>query len=252
MAGIAAGKIALVTAAGSGIGRATAQAFAREGAKVMVGDISDEGGYETVSLIRAAGGEAEFRRIDVMNEADMSGIVADTVSRWGRLDAAVNNAGHPGGLTSVLDCTNEEWELAHAMNLRSTFWGIKYQARAMIASGGGAIVNIVSTAGIRGGPKLTSYIAMKHGVVGLTKAAAVDLAQKGVRVNAVLPGSTETPMALGSFERMGISAEDAGLNPLGRIARPSEQAEAAVWLCSDRASFVTGAGLVVDGGMTAQ
>lgn len=246
------GKIALVTASGSGIGRATAQAFAREGAKVMVGDISEAGGNETVALIRAGGGEAEFRRIDVMQEADIEAIVAEAIARWGRLDAAVNNAGHPGHLTSILDCTNEEWELAHAMNLRSTFWGIKHQARAMIASGGGAIANIVSTAGIRGGPKLTSYIAMKHGVMGLTKAAAVDLAASGVRVNAVLPGSTETPMALGSFERMGLSLEDAGMNPMGRVARPGEQAEAAVWLCSDRASFVTGTGLCVDGGMTAQ
>jgi NAD(P)-dependent dehydrogenase (short-subunit alcohol dehydrogenase family) len=252
MTALAEGKIALVTAAGSGIGRATAQAFAREGARVMVGDICDAGGEETVALIRAAGGDAAFRHIDVTQEADMAGIVADTVARWGRLDAAVNNAGHPGRLTGVLDCTNEEWELAHAMNLRSTFWGLRHQARAMIASGGGAIANIVSTAGVRGSPSLVSYVAMKHGVMGLTKAAALDLAASRIRVNAVLPGNTETPMALGSLERLGISLEQAAQNPLGRLARPGEQAEAAVWLCSERASFISGVGLCVDGGLTAQ
>jgi NAD(P)-dependent dehydrogenase (short-subunit alcohol dehydrogenase family) len=241
------GKVALVTAAGSGIGRAIAQAFARKGAKVMVGDISEQGGAETVELIRQSGGEARFQRMDVTREEDIAALVAAAVAAWGRLDAAANNAGHPGRLTTVLDCTNEEWELVHNMNLRSSFWGIKHQARAMLDNGGGAIVNTASVAGLSGERNLASYIAMKHGVVGLTRSAALDLGKRGIRVNAIAPGFTQTPMAQGSMDAWGLTAADVA-SPLGRIARPEEQAEAAVWLCSEHSSYVNGTILPVDGG----
>jgi len=157
---------------------------------------------------------------------------------------------HPGRLTTVLDCTNEEWELVHNMNLRSTFWGIKHQARAMLEHGGGAIVNTASVAGISGERNLASYIAMKHGVVGMTRSAALDLGKRGIRVNAIAPGFTQTAMAQGSMDAWGLTVADVA-SPLGRIARAEEQAEAAVWLCSDHASFVNGTVLPVDGGSNA-
>jgi NAD(P)-dependent dehydrogenase (short-subunit alcohol dehydrogenase family) len=250
MAGDFDGKVALVTAAGSGIGRAIARAFARRGAKVMVGDISGPGGEETVELIRAAGGEARFHHMDVRREEDVAGLVAVTVATWGRLNAAANNAGYPGRLTTILDCTNEEWEMVHEVNLRSAFWGVKHQARAMIESGGGAIVNTASIGGLGATKNLMSYITMKHGVVGLTRSAALDLAKSGIRVNAIAPGFTQTPMAQGSMDAWGLTAEDVA-SPLGRIGRPEEQAEAAVWLCSEAASFVNGVILPVDGGTNA-
>jgi NAD(P)-dependent dehydrogenase (short-subunit alcohol dehydrogenase family) len=246
------GKVAIVTASGSGIGRATARIFAREGARVTVGDISEEGGQETVTMIRDAGGEARFQQLDVTREEDIAAMVGDTVAAWGRLDAAVNNAGHPGNLTTILDCTNEEWDYMHAMNLRSTFWGMRHQARAMVQNGGGAIVNIASMAGSAGKPNLVAYVTMKHGVIGLTRSAGTDLGGKGIRVNAVMPGLTRTRMALGSLRNWGVEPEQAAAGtPIGRLAEPEEQAEMAVWLCSDRASFITGSTFSVDGGASA-
>jgi NAD(P)-dependent dehydrogenase (short-subunit alcohol dehydrogenase family) len=244
------GKVALVTAAGQGIGRAMAMLFASEGARVAVGDIAEDRVAETVELIRAAGGEALFRRADVTEEQDIIALVGAAVSSWGRLDAVANNAGHPISFTSVLDCPNEDFEKAFALNLRSTFWGIKHGARAMLETGGGAIVNTASAAGVMATYNLAAYTAMKHGVVGLTRSAGVDLAGKGVRVNAILPGYTESPRTV-------ISRGD-GINlptnipvPIGRAAKPMEQAEAAVWLCSHHASFIVGTTLCVDGGVTA-
>lgn len=250
MAGMFEGKVALVTAAGQGIGRAMARLFASEGAKVAVGDIAEQTGAETAELIRQDGGEALFRRTDVRLEDDIVALIGEAISTWGRLDAAANNAGHPISFTSVLDCSNEDWDHAHALNLRSTFWGIKHQARAMLQTGGGAIVNTASAAGIMATYNLAAYTAMKHGVVGITRAAGVDLARQGVRVNAILPGYTESPRTV--VERGdGINLPTKVPVPIGRAAKPQEQAEAAIWLCSHHASFIVGTTLCVDGGITA-
>jgi NAD(P)-dependent dehydrogenase (short-subunit alcohol dehydrogenase family) len=250
--GLFIGKVAVVTGAGSGIGRASALAFAREGAAVVVSDIA-ESGEETVDTIRVAGGEATFVRCDVSVAEDVEALLVETIARYGRLDAAHNNAGVTTQQLRAAEVPVEDFDRTMAVNLRGVWLCMQHEIPRMLDSGGGAIVNAGSTAAVVGLPKFGPYTGSKHGVVGLTKSAALDYASQGIRVNVVSPGATRTPMMLAAmaenpereaFVRSGI--------PMGRMAEPEEVAEAAVWLCSDRASFITGQVLQVDGGISAQ
>ena len=244
-----AGKVALITGAGSGIGRAASQIFSREGAKVVVVDINDEGGQETVSLVSASGGEALFVHADVTVEADIEGMVAAVTRRFGRLDVAFNNVGHPGYFCDVVQTTNEQWEHVGAIDLKAAWLCVKYQIPAMLASGGGAIVNTATTGVLNTVPRMAAFTAFKHGIVGLTKSVAKDYAGQNIRANVLCPGPVATPMLLGSLDKLGYTVEQMAAEiPMKRLARPEEQAEAAVWLCSPRASYVTGVVLPVDGG----
>jgi NAD(P)-dependent dehydrogenase (short-subunit alcohol dehydrogenase family) len=247
------GKAALVTGGGSGLGRASAIALARAGATVTVVDVNEDGGKETAALVyEEAGGDAEFVRADVTRPDDVATMVDQVVARWGHLDCAVNNAGMTGASASTADYELDDWNRAIAVNLTGVFLCLKYELPAMLERGG-SIVNMASGAGLVGFPGLPAYVASKHGVVGLTKAAALEYAQQGVRINAICPGSTRTPMLEGfmggdeQVERMMTRAV-----PLGRLGMPSEIAEAVVWLCSDAASFVVGHALAVDGGSVIQ
>jgi NAD(P)-dependent dehydrogenase (short-subunit alcohol dehydrogenase family) len=246
-------KVALVTGAASGIGRATALALARDGSRVLVADLDEAGGKETVEAVRAAGGEARFQRTDVTREEDVAALVQTALDAWGRLDQAVNNAGITGAAGSIPDLTLDAWNQTIAVNLTGVFLCLKYEIPPMRDHGGGAIVNVSSGAGLIGVPGLPHYCASKHGVLGLTKTAALENARSGVRVNAICPGSTDTPLLRGAMsadprlEKMILSTI-----PSGRLGRPEEIAEAAAWLCSDRAGWVTGESMLVDGGSVAR
>lgn len=254
---ITAGKIALVTGAGAGIGRATALKFAEEGAKVVVSDIEVDGGAETTELIRKAGGEATFIKADVSKAADVDAMVAHAVATYGRLDCACNNAGIEGLMMPIVEQTEENFDRIISVNLRGVFLCLRAEIAAMLKSGGGSIVNLSSVAGLIGFPGLSPYVASKHGVNGLTKNAALEYAKQGIRVNSICPGGIDTRM-LGSLAEQATggsaSASEmmAPLHPLGRIGTGEEVADLIVWLCSPRASFVTGAHVPVDGGFVAQ
>lgn len=253
MAGRLDGKVTLVTGAGSGIGRASAMAFAREGAQVVVSDVAVEGGEETVRMIKEAGGEATFVKADVSRAAEVEALVNSVVETYGRLDCSHNNAGVEGTMGFTVDCTEENWDRTISINLKGVWLSLKYEIPHMIEQGGGAIVNTASVAGLVGFQNLPAYVASKHGVVGLTRTAALEYAQQGIRVNAVCPGVIWTPMV----ERVTggdpeVEAQFAALEPVGRMGRPEEIAESVVWLCSDAASFVTGHAMAVDGGFVAQ
>jgi NAD(P)-dependent dehydrogenase (short-subunit alcohol dehydrogenase family) len=253
MAGRVAGKVTIVTGGGSGIGRATALAFAREGAKVVVADIVIAGGEETVRMIKAAGGEAIFVKTDVVKTAEVEALVKKTVDTYGRLDCAFNNAGIEGEIAPTADCTEENWDRVVDVDLKSVWLCMKYEIQQMLKQGSGAIVNTASVAGLVGFQGIPAYVAAKHGVNGLTKTAALEYAKSGIRVNAVCPGVIQTPMverAFRSSPQFGEAA--AALEPVGRLGKPEEIAEAVVWLCSDAASFVTGLPMAVDGGLIAQ
>ncbi len=241
------GKVALVTGAGSGIGRASALAFAREGARVVVSDIIDEGGEETVRLIEAVGGAASFVRADVSRAAEVQALVDEVVRSHGRLDYAHNNAGILGAMASTADCTEDDWDRTIAINLKGVWLCMRSEIPQMLTQGGGAIVNTSSAAGLVAFRGLSAYVASKHGVAGLTKAAALDYARDGIRVNAVCPGFIDTPLV------EGVTSGDLGrILPVGRLGTPEEVADAVVWLCSEGASYVTGHTMVVDGAMIAQ
>lgn len=240
-------KVALVTGAGSGIGRATALAFAREKARVAVADISDEGGEETVRLIEEAGGEAMFVHADVTRADEVQALIDGVVRSLGRLDFAHNNAGVLGAMSSTADCTEEDWDRTIAINLKGVWLCMRSEIPQMLSQGGGAIVNTSSAAGLVAFQGLSAYVASKHGVAGLTKAAALDYARDGIRVNAVCPGFIDTPLI------EGIASGDLGrILPIGRLGTPEEVAEAVVWLCSEGASYVTGHTMVIDGALIAQ
>jgi NAD(P)-dependent dehydrogenase (short-subunit alcohol dehydrogenase family) len=243
------GKAALVTGGGSGLGRASAIALARAGAAVTVVDVDEDGGKETAALVfEEAGGDADFVRADVTQPDDVAAMVDKTVARWGHLDCALNNAGTTGASAPTADYTLDDWNRTIGLNLTSVFLCLKYEIPAMLERGG-SIVNMASGAGLVGFPGLPAYVASKHGVVGLTRAAAMENAGQGIRINAICPGSTRTPMLEGfmggdeQVERMLTRPI-----PVGRLGRPEEIAEAVVWLCSDASSFVVGHALAVDGG----
>lgn len=247
------GKVALITGGASGLGRAAARLLAERGARVVVADVDDEGGAATVADCKAAGSDALYVRTDVTEDAQVAAAVAAAVDTWGRLDVAMNNAGINGPTKLVADYTPEEWNRVLAVNLNGIFHGIRHEVPQMIKQGGGAIVNTSSGAGLVGFPMLPAYVASKHAVLGLTKAAALAYVRDGVRINAVCPGSTRTPLLEG-FMAQSPEIERAMEQsaPIGRLARPEEIAEAMVWLCSDAASFVVGHAFSVDGGAVIQ
>jgi NAD(P)-dependent dehydrogenase (short-subunit alcohol dehydrogenase family) len=252
--GLLNGKITLITGAGSGIGRATALAFAREGARVAAADLSLDWANETVALINSAGGEGHAYVCDVAVERDVDAVVKSVVQDFGRLDCAFNNAGIEGGPPGVRlhEYASDTWERVVEVDLKGVWLCMRYEIAAMLAQGGGgAIVNTSSIAGLVGGGN-AGYVATKHGVIGLTRRAAIEYGRDQIRVNAVCPGSIRTPMLERLF-RAAPERESANLDqtPLRRFGLPEEVAEAVVWLCSDRASFVTGHPLVVDGGWVA-
>ena len=247
------GKVALITGAGSGIGRASALAFAREGAKVAVTDIVIEGGEETVRLVKEAGGEAFFIKVDVANAADVEAMVNTVVDTYGRIDCAYNNAGVEGRLASTDEYPEDVFDKVIDINLTGVWLCMKYELPHMLKQGSGAIVNTASGAGLIGVDGMSAYVASKHGVVGLTKTAALEYAKSGIRVNAVCPGLIQTPMV----ERLTAEQPQLGealvaAEPVGRTGKPEEIAESVVWMCSDAASFVTGHAMSVDGGYVAQ
>ncbi len=244
-------KVAIVTGAASGIGRATAKAFAREGARVVVSDISVDGSEETVRQIKSAGGEASFVKCDVSQEADVRKLVQQAVDTYGGLDFACNNAGISGEAAPTADYTLDGWNKVISINLTGVFLGMKYQIPEMLKRGGGVIVNMASILGTVGFPTAPAYVASKHGVLGLTKNAALEYAQQNIRVVGVDPAFIHTPMV---DEALGDNALEqiTGAHPMGRLGQPEEVAELVVWLCSDAASFITGSSFLVDGGYTAQ
>ena len=253
MAGLLEGKVALVTGGASGIGRATALAFAREGAKVVIADVAVEDGEETVRMIEESGGKAIFVETDVSQSDQVEALINKAVETYGRLDCAFNNAGIEGEQALTPDCTEENWDRVININLKGVWLGMKYEIPQMLKQGGGAIVNMSSVAGLVGFPSSPAYVASKHGILGLTKTAALEYATEGIRVNAVCPGVIRTPMverATGGDPE--VEAQFAAMEPVGRMGKPEEVAEAVVWLCSDAASFVTGHSMVVDGGLVAR
>ncbi|MBR1158353.1 SDR family NAD(P)-dependent oxidoreductase [Bradyrhizobium elkanii] len=255
MAGILDGKAALVTGGGSGIGRATAIAMAREGARVAVSDLSKEGIEETVALINAAGGQSIAIQGDVTDEAEVANMVARTVSAFGRIDCAFNNAGVAGRSVGppgqrIHELTQASVAKMFSVNLMGVFLCLKYEIAQMLKQGGGgAIVNTASIAGLVGLATSGHYVATKHGVVGLTKSAAIEYAEDGIRVNCVNPGYIKTPMTRETMDER--YDEIIAKVPVRRLGVPEEIAEAVVWMCSDKASFMTGASHVVDGGYSA-
>lgn len=250
MAELATGKVALVTGAGGGMGRAGAEIFAREGAKhVYVVDVKDDGGQETVDNIARAGGSATFVHVDVTDEDAVADLVARIAREQGRLDAAWNNAGINDVSKAFHEFDKESWDRMIAVNLTSVFLCMKHEIRQMLAQGGGAIVNTSSGAGIIAAPGLPHYTAAKHGVLGITKAAAGEYNNNAIRVNAVLPGMVDTPMIQSWFASSPDLANMVLQTMPGRkLGQPAQVAEAAVWLCSDAADWVSGLSMVVDGG----
>jgi NAD(P)-dependent dehydrogenase (short-subunit alcohol dehydrogenase family) len=249
--GLLDGRIGIVTGAAQGLGRATALLAAQEGARVAVADIQVEKGQETVDLIRSQGGEALFFATDVCSAEQVEALVAGTVAAWGRLDWACNNAVGGGGRFGPLHEMDEQtWTSTLDVCLKGVFHGMKYEIRAMLAGGGGSIVNITTASIFKGEPMLAAYVAAKGGVDTLTRTGAAEYATRGVRVNSVAPGGFETPAMAGYLRRFPeIADRTIGTHAMRRLGRPEEVAQPVVWLASERASFVTGACLLCDGGI---
>lgn len=247
------GKVALVTGGGSGIGRASALAFAREGAKVAVVDVNVKGGEETVQMIRAAGGESIFVKTDVSKASEVEVMVNKTIETYGRLDCAYNNAGVGQSRRLTADCDEEDWDRVISINLKGVWLCMKYEIPPMLQQGKGAIVNAASVLGLVGRDRRSAYTASKHGVVGLTKVAALEYATAGIRVNAVCPGLIRTPAVEHAWSHNPeAEAQAKAAQPMGHPGTPEEVAEVVVWLCSDAASFVNGHAMAVDGGWVAR
>lgn len=254
MAGLLDGKSALITGGGGGIGRAAALAFAREGARLAVADLAGDAAAETVAQINALGGQAIILLGDVTRDGDVKAMIADTLSAFGRLDCAFNNAGIAGWHVDAAGRKTAEWseeafDRMIAVNLKGVWLCMRHELVQMQAQGGGAIVNTASIAGLVGLPTSSAYVAAKHGVIGLTRTAALEYAEAGIRVNAVCPGYIKTPMTVEVMQRRGAAI--LAQTPMRRMGEPGEIAEIVVWLCSERASFVSGAAYNVDGGYMA-
>ncbi len=246
------GKVALVTGGASGIGRSAAVLYAQNGAKVVVSDVDEAGGKETVRMVEQASGAAAFVRADVASPQDCQRLVDAAVEQYGRLDIAFNNAGIGGESNPVADYSIEGWQKVISINLSGVFYCMKFEIPAMLKVGGGAIVNMSSILGQVGFASSPAYVAAKHGVVGLTRAAALDYAQQGVRVNAVGPGFISTPMIAAAQQDQQMNDMLVSMHPIGRLGRPEEVAELVIWLSSDKASFITGSYYPVEGGYLAR
>src|SRR5213076_691965 len=246
-------KVALVTGAGSGMGLTTAKAFAEAGAAVALADVNEKAVRSAAEELVAAGHKAIGIRCDVADEAEVAAMVAQTVSSFGRLDAAFNNAGVQAPPSDMADEAAEEFDRVNAINLRGVWACMKHELRPMRAQGSGAIVNCSSLGGLVGLPGRAAYHASKHGVIGLTKSAALEYAPRGIRINAICPGTIETPMVADMLARGELDMEEAiASQPIARLGRASEMAAAVLWLCSPGASFVLGVALPVDGGYVAR
>jgi NAD(P)-dependent dehydrogenase (short-subunit alcohol dehydrogenase family) len=246
------GKVAIVTGGTSGIGRDAAVLFAKAGAKVMVAGRREVEGKETIDLIRAAGEDGLFVKTDVSRAADVRALVQKTVEKFGRLDVAFNNAGIEGSWSPIAEQSEEDWDSTIDINLKGVWLCLKYEIQQMLKQGGGgAIVNMASVAGFIGSAGAATYCASKHGVMALTKSAALETARSGIRVNVVCPAVIETPMGERLWGAPEAKKFALGLHPIGRFGRPEEIADAVVWMCSDGASFMTGQSLVLDGGFLA-
>jgi len=255
--GLVDGLTVVITGAAAGIGRTTALCFAAEGAQVVVSDIDSNGAAETVALIGKKHGKATMVVADVSKPADVTNLIDQAVATYGQIDCAVNNAGIEGKIAPLAEQPDENFDAIISVNLKGTFLCLRVEIAAMLKTGGGTIVNLSSVAGLIGFPGLSPYVASKHGVAGLTKNAALEYAKSGIRVNAVCPGGIDTRMLDSLAEQATGGAQSTGemmdpLHPIGRIGTPQEVAELIVWLCSPRASFMTGAVIPVDGGFVAQ
>jgi NAD(P)-dependent dehydrogenase (short-subunit alcohol dehydrogenase family) len=249
-----AGEVAFVTGASGGMGRAISRAFAAAGASVVAADVDDARGAETVTQIAAAGGTATFVHCDISDEASLVAAVAVATSKYGGLDCAVNAAAIENETVPMHECDATAFDRMQTINVRGAFLSMKHEIIAMLAGGGGKIVNIASTNSVRPQPNQPAYTASKHAVLGLTRSAAIDYAKHNIRVNAICPGSIDTPMLRGAMERRGRKEEDVidRLSLIGRFGRPEEIASAALWLCSDDSSFILGHALAVDAGYLAR
>ena len=249
------GEVALVTGASGGMGRAISVAFAAAGAAVVLADVDETGGAESLRLVREAGGDGLFVRTDISDPAQVTAMVGTATGELGRLDCAVNAAAIENELVPLHECDDDAFDLMQRINLRGLFLCMKHELRAMLAAGrGGAIVNIASTNSVRPQPNQPAYTASKHGVLGLTRSAAVDYARHGIRVNAICPGGIDTPMLRGAMARRNRDADEVAgrLSLTGRFGRPEDIAAAALWLCSDASAYTLGHALAVDGGYLAR
>jgi NAD(P)-dependent dehydrogenase (short-subunit alcohol dehydrogenase family) len=246
------GKVGIVTGGTSGIGRDSAVLFAKAGAKVVVAGRRESEGKETMDLVRAAGGDGLFVKTDVSRASEVQALVRKTVEEFGRVDVAFNNAGIEGSWSAIAEQSEDEWDRVIDINLKGVWLCLKYEIQQMLQQGGGgAIVNMASVAGLMGAAGAAAYCASKHGVIALTKSAALENARSGIRVNVVCPAVIETPMGERLWGAPEAKKFALGLHPIGRFGTPREIAEAVVWMCSDRASFMTGQSLVLDGGLLA-
>lgn len=244
-------KVAIITGAGSGLGKAMAFLYASHGAKLAISDIDEKSGNETAEQIRSKDGDAIFIKADTSRPEDNKILVEQTVKNFKKLNVVVNNAGIGGPLGTVAEYPIDGWDKVIAINLSGVFYGMRYQIPAMLAAGGGSIVNVASILGMAGTKNSSAYVAAKHGVVGLTKSAALENADKKIRINAIGPGYVMTPLVQNTLDDTAKKAL-VGLHPIGRLGTPEEIAELALWLNSDKASFVTGSYYNIDGGYLAQ
>ena len=246
------GKVAVVTGGTSGIGRDTAVLFAKAGAKVVIAGRREAEGHETEELVRAEGGDGLFVKTDVSKAVEVEALIKKAVDKFGRLDVAFNNAGIEGAWIPIARQSEADWDRTIEINLKGVWLCLKYEIRQILKQGGGgSIVNMSSVTGLTGGAGAAAYSASKHGVIGLTKSAALETARNGIRINAVCPAVVETPMGERLFGAPAANKYALALHPIGRFGKPMEIAEAVVWMCSDRASFMTGQSLVLDGGFLA-